>query len=205
MIKYLDFKPRHLQRLVELSHQVEVSNFATHLIYLTASKNATEIEEKTLLSIFSNPIKKADVYWFYHVEIADEPHLLQYSVTTLSVNNVYHVNLRLGFRVYPRVDLFFRLIAAELLKSGELELERTMIMKYAANHIGDYKFIIINSYLSFDNELPFWKALLIRSYYNLKGIGVSDDVNYGLDQSNVIIEKYPLVFKDRKPLKLERI
>ncbi|MBL4678712.1 MAG: hypothetical protein JKY70_21340, partial [Mucilaginibacter sp.] len=61
-----------------------------------------------------------------------------------------------------------------------------------------------NSYLSFDNELPFWKALLIRTYYNLKGIGVSDDVNYGLDRSNVIIEQYPLVFKDRPPLKLQR-
>lgn len=205
MVKYRSLQPEYLQRLIELSHHEEVNNFATHLIYLTSSRNANEIEDKTLQSIFSNPIKKADVYWFYHVEIADEPYTLQYKVTTHSANDVYHVSLRLGFRVYPRVDLFFRLIADELLKSGELELEHTAIMKFAANHIGDYKFVIINSYLSFDNELPFWKTLLIRSYYNLKGIGVSDDINYGLDRSNVIIEKYPLVFKDRQPLRLERI
>lgn len=205
MISFRKFEPDQLKRLVSLSHDAEVNSFATHLIYLTASKNPGEVEDKTLLSIFSNPIKKADVYWFYHVEIADEPYTLQYHVTPLSSNDVYHVKLRLGFRVYPRVDLFFRLIADQLINSGELTLERTPVMKFATNHIGDYKFIIVNSYLSFDNELPFWKAMLVRIYYNLKGIGVSDDVNYGLDRSNVIIESYPLVFTTRQPLKLERI
>lgn len=205
MISYRKFEPDQLKRLISLSHDTEVNSFATHLIYLTASKNPGEVEDKTLLSIFSNPIKKADVYWFYHVEIADEPYTLQYHVTPLSSNDVYHVKLRLGFRVYPRVDLFFRLIADQLINTGELTLERTPVMKFATNNIGDYKFIIVNSYLSFDNELPFWKAMLIRIYYNLKGIGVSDDVNYGLDRSNVIIESYPLVFTTRQPLKLERI
>ena len=205
MVKFSKLQPDNLKRLVGLSHHEGLNSYTTHLIFLTASKNPDEVEDKTLLSIFSNPIKKADVYWFYHVEITDEPYSLQYQVTTLSQNDVYHVTLRLGFRVYPRVDLFFRLIADDLLKSGELELERTAILNYAANHIGDYKFVIINSYLSFDNELPFWKALLIKFYYNLKGIGVTDDVNYGLDRSNLIIEKYPLVFTNRQPLKLHRI
>ncbi len=205
MVAFKTLAPDYLAQLVDLSHQTNINSYATHLIYLTASKNSAEVEEKTLLSIFSNPIKKADVYWFYHVEITDEPYTLQYQVTTLSINDVYHVNLRLGFRIYPRVDLFFRLIADELIKSKELQLEPTLNMKFALNHIGDYKFIIINSYLSFDNELPFWKTLLIKSYYNLKGIGVTDDVNYGLDRSNFIIEKYPLIFKDRQPLNLERI
>ena len=205
MIKFRQLQPDYLKSLVELSHLQDMNGYATHLIYLTASKNPVEIEDKTLLSIFSNPIKKADVYWFYHVEISDEPYTLQYHVTSLSQNDVYHVNLRLGFRVYPRVDLFFRLIADELITTGELLLERTPVTKFAANHIGDYKFVIINSYLSFDNELPFWKAMLVRSYYNLKGIGVTDDVNYGLDRSNVVLEKYPLTFRDRIPLKLERI
>jgi len=204
LVTFRRLQPEYLERLVRLSHHDELNSFATHLVYLTASKNPNDVEDKTLWSIFSNPIKKADVYWFYHVEIADEPFALQYRVTALSENDVYHVLLRLGFRVYPRVDLFFRLIAAELIATGELELEPTAILDFSANHIGDYKFVIINSYLSFDNELPFWKALLIRSYYNLKEIGVSDDVNYGLDASNVLIEKYPLVFTNRQPLKLER-
>ncbi|MBL4678802.1 MAG: KUP/HAK/KT family potassium transporter [Mucilaginibacter sp.] len=123
LINFVDLRPDHLNKLIALSHQDQLNGFATHLIYLTASRKPGTIEEKTLLSVFANPIKKADVYWFYHVEITDEPYTLEYNVTTLAENDVYHVNLKLGFRVYPRVDLFFRLIVKDLLDSGELELE----------------------------------------------------------------------------------
>ncbi len=205
LVNFVDLQPDHLQKLISLSHESQLGSYATHLIYLTASKLPGVVEEKTLHSIFTNPIKKADVYWFYHVEISDEPYTLQYQVSTLSENDIYYVKLRLGFRVYPRVDLFFRLITTELLNNDELQLENTVIKRFAATPVGDHKFVIVNSYLSLDNDLPFWKALLIRSYYNLKSIGVSDDVNYGLDRSNVIIERYPLIFKNRPPLKLKRI
>lgn len=205
MVSFRFLKNGDLDKLVELSHQEQISSYATNLIYLTSSSGPGEVEDKTIRSIFANPIKKADVYWFFHVDIADEPYTLEYSVTSLSANDVYHVNLKLGFRVQPRVDLFFRMIAKELIANGELQLDKTPIMQFAANEIGDYKFVIINSYLSFDNDLPFWKALLIKSYYNLKGIGVSDDVNYGLDTSNVVLEKYPLVFTNRPPLNLKRL
>jgi KUP system potassium uptake protein len=205
LITLSKLQPQNLHLLVELSHHNEISSFATNLIYLTTSSDPNEIEDKTLRSIFSNPIKKADVYWFFHVDIDDEPYTLQYSVATLSVNDVYHVTLRLGFRVQPRVDLFFRHIANELISKGELKLERSPMMEFAMNDIGDYKFVIINSYLSFDNDLPFWKSILIKSYYNLKGIGVTEDVNYGLDASNVIVEKYPLVYTNKQNLKLQRI
>ena len=67
------------------------------------------------------------------------------------------------------------------------------------------KFVVIGSYLSFDNDLPFWKALLIKTYYNLKGIGVREDVNYGLDTSNVVFEKYPLVYDSGHALALQRL
>lgn len=78
-------------------------------------------------------------------------------------------------------------------------------MQYQSGEIGDYKFIIANSFLSYDNRLPFWKALLIKSYYNIKAVGVSEAVNYEIDPHNVINEKYPLVFGTSDVGKLERI
>ena len=206
--KLITFSPlagKNLDRLAALSHHKEIANYATNLIYLTSSANQLQVENKILQSIFSNPIKKADVYWFFHVEIADEPYTLQYTVNTLSPNDVYHINVRMGFRVQPRVDLFFRNIANELIQTGELQLERSAIMEFAPADIGDYKFIVIGSYLSFDNDLPFWKSLLIKSYYNLKGIGVREDVNYGLDASNVVFEKYPLVYNTGQIVPLKRV
>jgi len=53
------------------------------------------------------------------------------------------------------------------------------------NMTGTISVIIVlyskNSFLSYDNELSFWKNLLIKCYYNLKSIGVREDVNYGID------------------------
>ncbi len=66
-------------------------------------------------------------------------------------------------------------------------------------------FIVTSSFLSYDNTLPYWKNLLIKSYYNLKLFGVKEDVNYGLDQSNVEFERYPLVYGKVDDFKLNRI
>ena len=97
-----------------------INNSATHLIYLTSSSRAGAVENKTLNSIFTSPIKKADVYWFFHVHITDEPYTMQYEITTLSINDAYHINFHLGFRVEPRIGLFFRKIASELIKPKSL-------------------------------------------------------------------------------------
>jgi len=204
LVKFKDLTPKYLERLATLSHHQELPSYATNLIYLTASGSCKQVENKILDSIFNNPIKKADVYWFLHVEIDNEPYTMEYHTETLAKNDVYYVTLKLGFRVAPRVDLFFRTIAGTLIQSGELELEQNAIMEFAAANMGDYKFVVINSYLSFDNNLPFWKSLLIRSYYNLKSIGIKEDENYGLDTSNVVFEKYPLVFTNMQSVELKR-
>lgn len=205
LVTFSPLQGKNLDRLSALSHHKEIDSYATNLIYLTAAPDGRKVEDKILKSIFSNPIKKADVYWLFHVEISDEPYTLNYRVETLSPDDVYHVSLKIGFRVQPRVDLFFRQIAGELIRNKELNLERSAIMEFANANIGDYKFVVIGSFLSFDNDLPFWKSLLIKSYYNLKGIGVREDANYGLDASNVIFEKYPLIYKAGETLELKRL
>ncbi len=78
-------------------------------------------------------------------------------------------------------------------------------LQYQSREIGDYKFIITNSFLSYDNDLPFWKNLLIKTYYNIKAVGVREAVNYEIDPSNVVYEKYPLVYGSADVGTLERI
>jgi len=205
LVKYVDIKQEHLQRLNSLSHNKDIPRYTTNLIYLTASSKPGVVEEKVLNSIFQTPTKRADVYWFLNVHVTDEPYTMKYEAHVLAPNDVYDVVLHLGFRVEPKVDLYFRKIAKELLKTGELQFEEAPEMQYQSRDIGDYKFVITNSFLSYDNDLPFWKTLLIKSYYNIKGVGVSDAVNYEIDASNVVYEKYPLVFGASDVAKLERI
>jgi KUP system potassium uptake protein len=118
---------------------------------------------------------------------------------------VYHVDIQLGFRVASRVDLFFWKIVGDLIKTGELRREDCADVKFERDAIGRYKFVIINSFLSFDNQLPFCKNLLIRIYYDLKGVGIREDNNFALNANNVIFEKYPLLYTSEDNLKIERI
>jgi len=205
LITYSEWEPENLKRLVELSHSEKIDNYSTHLIYFTFSPQKGRIENKTLNSIFTSPLKRADVYWFFYVNITDDPYTLQYEVHTLSKNDAYHVIVKLGFRVEPRLDLFFRKIVKELMETGELKRDECEEIKFERNPIGGYRFVVVNSYLSFDNQLPFWKNLFINSYYNLKSVGVREDVNFGLDPSNVVFEKYPLVYTSTNNINLERI
>lgn len=192
-------------KLKDLSHNEKIQSYATNLIYLTASGRPDLVENKILNSIFNVPAKKADVYWFFHVHITDEPYTLSYDVKTLAENDVYHVTLHLGFRVEARLDLFFRKIVEELVASNEIMLEKVPGMLYSASKIGDYKFVVTNSYLSYDNKLPFFKNVFTKLYYLLKSVGVKEDVNYGIDPSNVIYERYPLVYSQIENVVLHRI
>lgn len=205
LIKMAEITPIVRQKLADLSTNYAIRSYGTNLIYLTSSEKSDWVEQRSLNSIFNSPAKRADVYWFIHVNVTDEPYTVQYEAHTLSKNDAYFVTLHLGFRVEPKVDLFFRRIADELLSTGELEYEKTEEKKYDRRDIGDYRFIVGNSYLSYDNKLSYWKNLLIKSYYNLKLIGVQEGVNFGLDESNVIYEKYPLVFEPVDQYPMQRI
>ncbi len=202
---YSDWNNSNLQKLVELSHESEIETYSTHLIYFTSSGRSAVIENKTLHSIFTSPLKRADVYWFYHINITDEPFTLKYEVEQLAKNDVYYVEINLGFRVAPRVDLFFRKITQELMQSNELERQDCAELKFDLNPVGGYKFIVTSAYLSLDNQLPFWQSFILRTYYILKGIGVKEAVNFGVDPSNLIYERYPLVYTFADNIHLERV
>lgn len=190
--------------LRQLSRDKEVPRYSTHLVYLSNADNDNMIEKKSIDSILRSPSKKADVYWFMHINVTDEPYTMEYRVKTLGANDIYHLTINLGFRIEPRVDLFFRTILEELIETGELKLEAAPDFKYSQNKTGDYKFILGNSYLSYDNELPAWKSFLLKAYYNIKKIAVSEEENFGLEANNVLVEQYPLVVSPVGKLWLKR-
>ncbi|MCH5717864.1 KUP/HAK/KT family potassium transporter [Niabella hibiscisoli] len=136
LIAATDITPIVIQKIKDLASNTAIKSYATNLIYLTSINRPGSIEKRTLNSIFKSPAKRADVYWFFHVHVTDEPYSLNYEVHTLSENDVYHVVLHIGFRVEPKVDLFFRKIATALIDSGELSYEKaeekSMMQKISA-------------------------------------------------------------------------
>ncbi|MBJ7429450.1 MAG: KUP/HAK/KT family potassium transporter, partial [Bacteroidia bacterium] len=66
--------------LEQLSKDESVSKFATHLVYLTSADLQNEIESKIMYSILQKQPKRADIYWFVHIHVDDQPYTMQYKV-----------------------------------------------------------------------------------------------------------------------------
>ncbi len=205
--KFITHVPLEQQVIVlqELSRDTEIPRYSAHLVYLSNAANENLVEQKSISSILKPPAKKADVYWFIHINVSDEPYTMEYRVRTLAPNDVYHLTFNLGFRVEPKVDLYFRTVMEELINSRELILDIDANQKYTLKKTGDYKFMLGDSYLSYDNDLPKWKNFMLKSYYNLKNLSVKEEENFGLDASNVLVEHYPLIVSPAKNITLKRL
>nr|WP_317044522.1 KUP/HAK/KT family potassium transporter [Chryseobacterium timonianum] len=195
----------YLPLLVKLSTDEKLPKYATNLVYLTTSDSEKRIEKTVMDSILTFGLpKRADIYWFVHVNILDEPYAQKYSVETIIRNDVYYIQFDLGFREDPRIGYFFKQVVNDMIKNHEVDVEDSLEQAYQQNKIGDFKFMIMDSFLSYDNRMPFWKNFVMKGYYNLRYLSVKDYINFGLDKSHIETEQYPLVVVPFAENKLER-
>lgn len=190
--KYLNLD-KYIPLLKQLSNDKSVPKYATHLVYLTIAEKPTVIEQRIIESIFSNQPKRADLYWFIHVDVDDSPYTMSYTAKVIVPDEVVHVKFRLGFRVVPRINLFFKQIITDLEKNKEISLEKDIYRNVEKNTLGDFRFIVMKSFLSFDNELPFWKNIVMHLYFILDRLSLPDPEAFGLDYNNVRVERVPLI------------
>lgn len=201
--KFVELTP-HIPVLKELSNDQTVPKYATNLIYLTSSVNPKKIEEEFIRSIFYKQPKRADVYWFVHIEVIDEPFTMSYKVNIIEPEEVIWITFKLGFRVAPKINSLFRTVVEELVKNKEVNIQSRYTSLDKHNITGDFRFITIQRFLSFENELSLTTNFILKAYFFLKKISLPDEKEYGLDYSNLTIEKSPLVLKLAKGSKLIR-
>ncbi len=195
----------YVPKLQELSNDRSVPKYATHLVYLTSADNPKEIEHKIIYSILNKKPKRANIYWFVHVDTVDNPYTAEYSVAHVIPNDIIRVEFRLGFRVQPRINLLFRQVVEELVKNREVNVTSRYESLEKNNVVGDFQFIVLEKYLSADNELPIWERLIMKLHFWLKEISLSEERGFGLDASTVTVEKFPLIVTPITNLKLKRI
>ncbi len=190
--------------LEALSTDDAIPKYATHLIYLSKANKTYEIEEKIIKSIFAKKPKRADVYWFLHINRTNEPFTLNYEVIELLDDKVIKVVLNVGFRIQPKVELYFKKIVQELVERKELNLHIRPDGSTKYNAEPDYKFVIIEKFISVENEFAFKDGWLLTSYFWLKKLSLSDEKAFGLDKSDVAVEEYPMVYSPVTNLELCR-
>ncbi|WP_121354367.1 KUP/HAK/KT family potassium transporter [Flavisolibacter nicotianae] len=205
--RYVEFVrlEHYIPKIQELSNDRSVPKYATHLVYLTSADNPKEIEHKIIYSILSKKPKRADIYWFVHVDTLDEPYTMEYKVEHIIPNDIIRVDFRLGFRVEPRINLMFRKVVEDLVANKEVNIVSRYESLERGKVTGDFTFVVMEKYLSQDNDLPIIERLIMKLHFWLKEVSLSEERGFGLDASTVIVEKFPLIVSPVTNMKLRRV
>jgi KUP system potassium uptake protein len=195
----------YLPILKELSSDESVPKYASQLVYLTGSNFTSEIESKIIYSIFQKKPKRADVYWFVHVDVDDEPYTTEYKVVHLVPGNVIRVEFKLGFRIEQKINVLFRKVVEELVKNKEVDITSRYTSLNKHNIIGDFRFVVLEKKLSVDNSLSLYEKAIMQIYFILKKISLSEEKGFGLDSSFVTVERVPLILSRTKDYELTRV
>lgn len=204
--KLLIFVPlkENIPALVELSNDQTISKYATHLIYLTKADTNYEIEQRIIYSIFSRNPKRADIYWFIHIDRTDDPYRMEYTVEELVDDKIIRVDFKLGFRVQPRINLLFRKVVEEMVANNELKITSRYQSLKKYNLPADFKFVILERFLSIENELSLKNTFILNTYFSIKRFAQNDVKAFGLDTSDVVIENIPLLISPVSNIQLKR-
>jgi KUP system potassium uptake protein len=205
--RYVEFvrMEHYVPKIQELSNDKSVAKYATHLVYLTSANNPKEIEHKIIYSILNKKPKRADIYWFVHVDTMDDPYTCEYKVEHIIPNDIIRVDFRLGFRMEPRINLMFRKVVEDLVANKEVNIISRYESLANSNTVGDFQFMVMEKYLSQDNELPFLERVIMKLHFWLKEHSLSEEKGFGLDVANVTVEKFPLIVAPVTNLKLRRV
>lgn len=203
-ISFVDLK-QHLPTLMALSQDPSISKYATHLIYLTKANNKDEIERRILYSIISRNPKRADVYWFIHIDRTDDPYTMEFEVNELVNDKVIRVDFRLGFRIQPRVNVLFRHVIEHLVANNELDITSRYESLKGYNLPADFKFVLQHRFLSVENEFSVMNGFILNTYFSIKRLAQSDAKAFGLDTSDVVDEKIPLIIQPSGTVALKRV
>ena len=205
--RYIEFVrlEQYLPMIQELSNDRSVPKYATHLVYLTSADNSKEIEHKIIYSILNRKPKRADIYWFVHVDTQDEPYTNEYRIKTIIPNQIIRIEYKLGFRVSPRINLMFKKALEDMVANKEVHIFSKYESLQRNNAVGDFQFIVMEKFLSRDNELGLFERLVLQMYFWIKDKSLSEEKGFGLEQGNVTVEKFPLIVAPVSKLGLKRI
>src|SRR6201996_477384 len=170
-LNFIDLKDK-IPLLKALSADQDVSKYATHLIYLTKANNSKQIEEKIFYSIMSRKPKRADTYWFIHIETTNEPYTMEYSVDQIVPGKVIRVEFRLGFRIQPRVNVLYRKVIEDMVARKEIDITSHYESLHKFKITADFRFVIMEKFLSYNNLFSVKEGFILNSYFAIKQLAL---------------------------------
>lgn len=205
-MRYQEYVPikNYVQQLSQLCADPEVPKYASNLVCLSNCTNPKEIERKIMYFLLDKRPKKADVYWFVNVSVTDEPYQAEYAVENFNTSNIIKIDLKLGFRIDQSLNVFLRQISTDLVKNKEIEPQTSTYSILPDRNLGDFRFVFIQEILSHETSLSTWDSLLLRTKFFIQKFTASPTNWFGLDTSDVYIEKVPMFLGHSNHVVLKR-
>lgn len=218
IMMYILMKARHLRdrhtEFVDLKHYVpmiqdlqkdeSIPREATNLVYMAVADSKRYIDSNIIYSIFKKRPKRADVYWFIHVDTVDSPYTSKYSVDTIIAKKCFFIRIKLGFKADHRVNLLFNKILHDMASNAEIDLVSHYDSLHRHSMPADFKFIILHSLASVDSEISTFDNLIIQGYRFIKSHSLSTEEMYGLELANVEVERVPIMVGPPAKVRIKR-
>lgn len=205
--RYISFSNvnKYLHLFEDLSNDKTIPQIATNLVYIIKANNIHQIESKIMYSIFNKQPKRAKTYWLLHVDVANEPDTFSYKVTQIIDGTLIRVDFHLGFKVEPRINLYFKEVLKDMVASGEIRLTSSYESLKKHHFPPDFLFVNLDRIMTQDYKLSPWETMIMGLHAFTRMISINDVKALGLDPSCVIEEKVPISIERPLNRKITRI
>jgi KUP system potassium uptake protein len=203
-IEFVEIKD-FIAPLKDLMHDETIAKEANNLVYLSMANDKSHIDSNIIYSIFKKRPKRADIYWFVHVDISNEPFGVNYSVESIVPGRIFFVRLNFGFKVEHKVNLMFSQIVEDMVKNGEVDELSHYPSLRKHGMPADFKFILLNSRVAIDDALTPLEQFIVKGYRFIKTISLSTAEDFGLELTNVETETVPIKVAASSKINLQRL
>jgi KUP system potassium uptake protein len=184
---------KYIELFKDLRNDESVPKFATNLVYIIRANRQDQVESKVIYSIFNKQPKRADRYWLLHIDRVDEPNRFDYKVNHIIPGVLLRVDFHIGFKVDPKVNLYFKEIVEDLVASGEVNLESSYDSLKKHGLPGDFKFVLIERIMLHDFKLSKTDNFILSLRSLVRYISIPEVRALQLDASNTIVEQVPII------------
>lgn len=189
----------------DLSKDDSVPKYATNLVYIIKANRHDHVESKVIYSIFQKQPKRADTYWLLHVNGVDEPNRFEYEVTQIIPGVLIRVDFHIGFKVEPKINLYFREVLEDLIESEQIKIESSYPSLRKHSFPADFKYVLIDRIMPRDYKLPNIENLTLALHSVSRLLCISDIKALQLDATNTIEEQVPITINQPVPFRIRRI
>jgi len=115
------------------------------------------------------------------------------------------VDFHIGFKVESKINLYFKEVVEDLVKSGEVKLESSYDSLRKHGFPGDFKFIILDRIMIRDYKLPKRENFILALNTIARKLSISEIRALQLDPTTTIVEHVPIIIGQTSPQRMKRI